>query len=178
MILKGSGSMIEAIQRTTPVDPRAQEFAGVSITLAAPLARFSLRAKDSALLGKLIGRDLPARIGQVAGEVACLGPDEWLLRAAEGTELPSCQGQPVSIADVSERSVCIVVEGPAALKVLSSGCPRDLSRLGVGQAARTVFETVEMIVVHEAADRYAVDVWRSFAPWLHAALVKAAGHLH
>jgi sarcosine oxidase subunit gamma len=53
---------------------------------------------------------------------------------------------------------------------LASGCPLDLERFAVGRATRTVFETVEVIVWREAADRFRVFVWRSFAPWLWHAL--------
>jgi sarcosine oxidase subunit gamma len=150
---------------------------GVTITLGAPLARYSMRARDPAALVRLIGRPVPAKIGEIAGEVACLGPDEWLLRTAEGTRVPDGAGQPLSVIDVSERQIALILEGPQAAEVLMAGCPRDLAKLAVGEARRTVFEGVEMIVLRTGAERFEVDVWRSFAPWLHLALTKAASHL-
>jgi sarcosine oxidase subunit gamma len=147
------------------------------ITTGPPLARYSLRARDTAALAKLIGRKLPTAIGTTESEVTCLGPDEWLLRAAEGTTVPDGAGQPLSIVEISERAVTLVLEGPRAAEVLMAGCPRDLDRFAVGQAARTVFEGVEMIVLRTAEQRFEVEVWRSFAPWLELALTKAASHL-
>jgi sarcosine oxidase subunit gamma len=57
--------------------------------------------------------------------------------------------------------------------VLSSGCPLDLAKMGVGRATRTVFETVEILVWREAEDRWHVEVWRSFATWLWHAFLAA-----
>mgnify|MGYP002134234170 CR=1 FL=1 len=68
------------------------------------LARYALRARDAKALSKLIGRPVPARIGQIEGEVACLGPDEWLLRAPAGTTLPDGAGLPLSVVEIGERN--------------------------------------------------------------------------
>lgn len=149
----------------------------VTVALGAPLARYVLRARDVAALAKLIGRKVPAKIGASEGEVVCLGPDEWLLRAAEGTQLPDSAGLPLSVVDVSDRAVTLVLEGPRAAEVLMAGCPRDFDKFAVGRAARTVFEGVEIIVLRVAEQRFEVEVWRSFAPWLHLAFTKAAAHL-
>lgn len=169
--------MVEASLRTAPVPAEPAVFPGVTITLAAPSVRYSLRARDAKLLGKLLGRKLPATIGQVEGDVACLGPDEWLLRTGADARLPDSAGQPVSVVEISERAITLVIEGPQAEAVLAAGCPRDLARFAVGQARRTVFEGVEIILWRSAVDRFEVDVWRSFAPWLHLALTKVASHL-
>ena len=148
-----------------------------TVTPGAPLARYSLRARDAALLGKTLGRKLPGKIGVWQDEVLCLGPDEWLLRAPAGTVVPLGEGQPLAVVDVSERALTLVVEGPRAHDVLSAGCPRDLGKLTVGEGRRTVFEGVEIVLLRTGEHRYEVDVWRSFAEWLHLALTTAAGHL-
>jgi sarcosine oxidase, subunit gamma len=57
-----------------------------------------------------------------------------------------------------------------------SGCPQDLDLFAVGKASRTIYETVEIILIREAKDRFHVEVWRSFAPWLWTALTEAATH--
>ena len=72
--------MADLATRTAPVPAEPASFDGVTIALGAPLARYSLRARDGALLGKLLGRKLPGKIGQTSDDVLCLGPDEWLLR--------------------------------------------------------------------------------------------------
>lgn len=143
---------------------------GVTLTLEPPASRWSLRARTAEALGAVIGRAVPTRIGETLDGIACLGPDEWLADLPAGTVVPDGAGQPVSVVDVSARSVVIRVEGASAARVLCSGCPLDLERFAVGRATRTVFETVEVIVWREQADMFRVFMWRSFAPWLWHAL--------
>ncbi len=149
---------------------------GVTISLAPPMARLSLRARQPQALETLLGVKIPKKIGGTAGGIACLGPDEWLMRASSGTKIAMGQGLPVAITDVSERSVCLIVEGPRAATLLMSGCPQDLDHFAVGKASRTIFETVEIILIRQSEQCFHVEVWRSFAPWLWAALSVAAGH--
>ena len=166
--------MSEALARIDPVSGSAVVANGVTLTLAEPMARFSLRARQPEALEQLLGFKLPRKIGASLDCAACLGPDEWLLRAAAGTKIASGSGQPVSITEISERSVCLIVEGARAAEVLASGCPLDLDRFAVGRATRTVFETVEIILLRTGEDRFQVEVWRCFAPWLRTALETAA----
>jgi sarcosine oxidase, subunit gamma len=146
----------------------------VTMTYAPPMRRFSLRARDPALLASIIGLPLPTRIGETEGNIACLGPDEYYARLPHDADLPRGAGQAVSIVDVSDRAVGIIVEGAGARTVLSSGCPLDLEHFAVGRTTRTIYETVEIILYRETDTRWHIDVWRSFAPWLWAALAKAA----
>ena len=169
--------MSDALARSEPVLAEPFVGEGATIALAPPLARFSLRARQAQALETVLGTKLPKRIGETEGGVACLGPDEWLLRAPVGTTLPTGAGLPVAITEISDRSVCLLVEGPRAADVLAAGCPLDLDRFAVGRATRTVFEAVEIIVLHTGDDRFEVEVWRSFAPWLKTALETAARQL-
>lgn len=169
--------MGDAPSRTAPVPAEPAAFDGVRIALGVSLARYSLRGRDPKSLGKLIGRKLPTRIGASEGDVACLGPDEWLLRAAEGTRVPDGSGMPVSVVEISTRAVTLVLEGSKAETVIQAGCPRDLGKFAVGEARRTLFEGIEIVLLRTAAERFEVDVWRSFAPHLHLALTKVASHL-
>ncbi|MFM5916039.1 MAG: sarcosine oxidase subunit gamma [Novosphingobium sp.] len=168
--------MADAALRTTPVPAGPAKFNGVTIALGAQLARFSLRARDTKALAKLIGRKLPAKIGSSEGDVCMLGPDEWLLRVPEGTMVPDGAGLPLAVVDIGERAVTLAIEGSRAEAVLQTGCPRDLSTFAVGEARRTVFEGIEMILLRTGSERFEVDVWRSFAPHLHLALTTAASH--
>ncbi|MFM2409210.1 MAG: hypothetical protein RL481_38, partial [Pseudomonadota bacterium] len=102
--------------------------------------------------------------------------DEWLLLADPGAAMPTGAGLPVAITDVSDRSIGIQVEGPRAAALIMTGCPQDLDRFPVGKASRTIFETVEIILIREAEHRFHIEVWRSFAPWLWTALTEAASH--
>ena len=169
--------MSDALWRAEPVAPEPFAVEGVTITLAPPMARFSLRARDRAVLESLLGRKLPAKIGATDGEIACLGPDEWLLRSTQSTAISRGEGLPLAVTDISERAICLVVEGPRAAEVLMAGCPLDLERFATGRATRTIFETVEIILIRSGEHRFEVEVWRSFAPWLHLALTTAAAQL-
>ena len=163
--------------RSEPVQEEPFVGEGVSIALAPAMARFSLRARQAQALETVLGIKLPKRIGETEAGIACLGPDEWLLRAPAGATLAIGAGLPVAITEVSERSVCLIVAGPRAAEVLAAGCPLDLDRFAVGRATRTVFETVEIILLRTGEDQFEVEVWRSFAPWLRLALETAAGQL-
>ena len=147
---------------------------GVTISAAAPMRRYALRARDPAALASVTGMALPARIGETAGGIAFLGPDEYYARLPVDTILPDGAGQPVSIVDISARAVGIVLEGERAIDVLAAGCPLDLVKWPIGRTSRTIFETVEIIITREAEARWHVEVWRSFAPWLWAAFSAAA----
>ena len=169
--------MSDALTRAEPIPPEPFAAPGVSITLASPMARFSLRARDVKALEGLLGRMLPARIGVTEGEIACLGPDEWLLRTTPGSAIPQGEGEPLAVTQISDRAICLVVEGPRAAEVLMAGCPLDLDRFDTGRATRTIFETVEIVLLRSGDTRFEVEVWRSFAPWLHLALTTAAAQL-
>ncbi|WP_353230864.1 sarcosine oxidase gamma subunit [Novosphingobium sp.] len=138
----------------------------VMIAPAAMMARWSLRARDAAVLASALGRTLPDRIGTALDGVAQLGPDEWYALLPDGTMLPDAAGQPLSVVDVSSRAVGFAVTGPGAVAALMRGCPLDLAQFAPGRATRTVFETVEIQVWMTAPETFHVEVWRSFAPWL------------
>jgi sarcosine oxidase subunit gamma len=156
------------------------EGSGARLSIASDLVRYSMRARDPAVLEGVLGREVPKRIGDTDAGIACLGPDEWYVVLPDNFDLPRGEGLPVSVVDVSSRALGMVLEGPGALAVLSSGCPLDLACLGVGRATRTVFETVEIVVWRESEERWYVEVWRSFATWLWhaflAAMPSSGGH--
>lgn len=166
--------MAESPIRNTPLPAAPFTAAGVTISAAPPLARWSLRARDRAALEGVIGRSLPARIGETLDGAICLGPDEWLLRAPLGSTLADAAGAPVAVVDISERAVGIALSGSAALAVIEAGCPRDVSRFAVGYATRTIFEGTEVLIERTGAEAFSIEVWRSFAPWLWTALTQAA----
>ena len=168
--------MSNMLSRSDPIAASLFAGNGVTISLAPPMARYSLRARQPQALETVLGVKIPKKIGGVEGGIACLGPDEWLMRAALGATIPSGQGLPIAITDVSERSFCLIVDGPNAAKLLMSGCPQNLDRFTVGKASRTIYESVEIILIRESEDRFHVEVWRSFTPWLWTALTEAASH--
>lgn len=149
----------------------------VRVTLLAPVARFSLRARaaDLPALGQALGLDLPQTIGDRARAgttgVLCLGPDEWHILAAEtdAAGLASAcaaiyDATPHSLTDISDREVSVLIEGPAASELLTLGCPRDIDRIAPGRGCRTVMDGVTVLLRRDAPDRFRLDIWRSFAP--------------
>jgi sarcosine oxidase, subunit gamma len=168
--------MSDLLIRSDPVQGAPFVASGVTISLAQPMARYSLRARQVWALETVLDLKLPKKIGDTLGDAACLGPDEWLLRTGQGTRIPFGEGLPVAVTDVSDRALCLIVQGPRAAEILMSGCPLDLDAFGVGRATRTIFETTEIIIIRTAADCFHIEVWCSFAPWLWAALTNAARH--
>lgn len=168
--------MSDLLTRSDPIPNAPFVAEGVTISLSPPLARYSLRARQGQALETLLGMKVPKRIGAIEGGIVCLGPDEWLMRAPSGTNIPMGTGLAVAATDVSERLVCLTVEGPKAAQTIMSGCPLDLHNFAAGRATKTVYEGVEIILIREAEDRFHVEVWRSFASWLWTALATTASH--
>ena len=153
---------------------------GVIVTLLPPATRVSLRLADPAAI------HLPTAVGtrsvQGSRTALCLGPDEWLIEAPEAeraalladlARIPA----PHSAVEVSDREITYALEGPAVLDLLATGCPRDLAAMPVGSGARTVFDTVQVVLTREGSDRFHLTVWRSFAPHVTALLDLATREL-
>lgn len=156
----------------------------VTVRELPPSARFSLRLAEGAqdAAGEVLGLTLPRAIGDTTtgGSVRALrlGPDEWVLVAPQAEHARIAGSfetfhRPASLVDISHREVTFAIDGPAAVDLLAHGCPRDLDRLAPGRGVRTVFDGVG-VVVWRFDDRFEVDVWRSFAPFLVALLDAAA----
>ncbi len=148
----------------------------VVVSLASPSARFSLRARgDLSLIETALGLKLPERIGQRSAdrgrEALRLGPDEWVLLAPQdeaGKLTTACADayseRPHSLVDISAREMTFVIEGARASELLTIGCPRDIAKIPEGEARRTVFDGVTVVLWIDAPTRYRLDCWNSFAP--------------
>lgn len=162
--------MAEALPRTDPVPTQALSLAGGTLALVTAAKRYSLRG-TAANLQASVPVKLPTNIGDVSdsgeGLAVMLGPDEWLLIGAVAGD---SAGQAVSITETTERQIGLAIEGPRAAELLMSGCPLDLERMATGRGTCTIYETVEIVVIKRGDSRFHVEVWRSFAPWLWAAL--------
>lgn len=158
-------------------------FDAVSVAVLSPVARFNLRIApvDLAVASKVFGLTLPTKIGAGVrnGDRAayCIGPDEWLLHAAEADQSAIMSGfdaaradTPHSITVLSDREIIIGITGPAAIDLLSTCCPLDLSRMAVGGAKRTVFDYAQIVLIRDGDDAFRLEVWRSFFPHVHGLL--------
>lgn len=157
---------------------------GVRLSDGGPAARFVLRGSEavaaaSAAFGVAIPTT-PLRAAAGAGRAALwLGPDEWLLlgpaaevEAIAATLGAALAGLPHSLVDVSHRQTGLVLEGPGAALALNAAVPLDLSLAAfpVGMAVRTIFEKAEIVLWRTDPERFHVEVWRSFAPYVRELL--------
>ena len=111
-----------------------------------------------------------------------LGPDEWLLIAEDGgPELAGALeaalvGFPHSLVDVSHRQCAIELSGPGAARLLNAGAPLDLDleAFPAGMVARTLLLKAEITLWRRDAERFRLEVARSFAPYVAAVLTASA----
>ena len=164
----------------------------VSVTALGPAARFSFRGGPAAVtaLGQAY-RCVPRQDACSAaadGDRAALwlGPDEWLLVGPDGDTASlfaslgaALADQPHSLVDVSHRNTAFDVVGDAASDILSEGCPLDFGdrAFPVGMCTRTVLAKAEVVFWRYAPDRYRLECWRSFAPYVRAFLGQAIENL-
>lgn len=162
----------------------------VSIAVLPPVARFNLRIalRDLDGASNAFGVALPGKVGQGAVRTDraawCLGPDDWLLHAPEGEQSAICADfdslratTPHSLTVISDREFTLQVSGPSVLELLSCGSPLDLSRMAVGCAKRTLFDTAQIVLIRDAEDAFRMEVWRSFFPHVHELLLIAKREL-
>lgn len=149
--------------------------------------RAILRSRPEATLAvaTAIGVDLPTTACRALAardlSALWLGPEEWLLLASPAAEsriarlAEKLAGSTCSLVDVSHRQVALIVEGGEAETILASGCPLDLAlpAFPVGMCTRTLFHKAEIVLWRTAPDRFHIEVWRSFAPYVDALLSEA-----
>ena len=179
----------EAIARRSILDGRALPDNGKVRAAPAPFAtRFILRGGEDVAgpIGAAFGVEPPVRPLASAAEgpraALWLGPDEWLLIAEdEPVDLASrleaaLAGVFHALVDVSHRQVAIELAGPGAARLLAAGVPLDLDLSGfpVGMATRTLLLKAEITLWRREAERFWLDVGRSFAPYVAAALTRSA----
>ena len=152
-----------------------------------PKARFLFRGREAAIeaAASAFGVALPREAcrSAEAGERAALwlGPDEWLLLAPEA-DAPAIAAAfrkvtaPHSLVDVSHRNTALALSGSKVTLVINSGCPLDLdlAAFPVGMCTRTLLNKAEIVLWRRAHDRFHVEMWRSFAGYVHGFLTDAA----
>jgi len=154
--------------------------AGRLVVAPAPdFARLALRG-DAAALGAAFGITLPAepcRAASAGDQTALwLGPDEWLLLAPPGTLDAAVAVPGAAVVDVGHRQVGLALDGLGAAEVLAAGCPLDLhvSAFPPGMCTRTVFGKAEIVLWRQDETRFHLEVWRSFAGYVHGLLAAAS----
>ena len=146
------------------------ERAGLRIARGPQGRRLLLRGPTPAL-SAAYGMALPTTPCRAAGSALWLGPDEWLL-----LDSPDAGPHPGSAVDVSDRQLALILEGNLAPDVLAAGCPLDLhpTAFPVGMCTRTVFGKAEIVLWRMDAQRWRIEVWRSFAAYVQGLMIEAA----
>ncbi len=152
-----------------------------------PQTRFVFRGREAAIAAATaaFGVALPREACRAAeaGERAALwlGPDEWLLLAPDGVgEAIAADfarvGAPHSLVDVSHRNTGLTLSGTKVKEVIAAGCPLDLdlAAFPIGMVTRTILNKAEIVLWRRAPDRFRLECWRSFAPYVHGFLTDAA----
>lgn len=177
--------MVDLANRTLVLEGARAGSATVSIKMAAPAYRLSLRAKADAVteLSQALDISLPQtpKTSTTSGLRAALwlGPDEWLvIDQGESNLMDACTSvtAPHSATDVSHRNTAIIVSGDGAEATLNAGCPQDLSLVvfPVGACTRTIFSKAEVVILRVAEDTFRVECWRSFADYVFGLLEEGA----
>lgn len=166
-----------ALERTGPL---ALHHA-VAVAPVGPRTRFSFRggAATLPLAGAAFGVTPPTEACRAASEgehaALWLGPDEWLLLAPEGKAAAlgqsleaALEGEPHSLVDISHRNAAFTITGAHAPAVLNAGCPLDFdpAAFPVGMCTRTVLGKAEVVLWRRSPQRFHLEVWRSFAPYV------------
>jgi sarcosine oxidase, subunit gamma len=155
---------------------------------SAPLARLTVRGEMTAIAAALAASTIPAVVeicrATIKGDWAALwlGPDEQLLIGPEqqgpalATELEAkLGGLDHAVVDVGHRQGAFELTGAQAAPLLNSGCPLDLrlAKFPVGMCTRTVLAKAEIVLWRRAPERFHLEIWRSFAPYLAQFFVEA-----
>ena len=110
-----------------------------------------------------------------------LSPDEWLLvgpRDVAERLVASFAGVPVpiSLVDISDRSLGLEVAGELAIHLLGGACPLDLERLDEGLCTRTLLGKA-MIMLWRRPSGWQVNYARSFDAYVTGLLAAIAADL-
>lgn len=153
-----------------------------------PMARFVFRGDEPArqTLARALGVKYPDTLRAESNDKLSLlwqGPDECLiLGSAEEKDKISGMIQnafrdlPHSLVDVSHRNVGLLLEGPDVETLLASAVQLDLSlpQFPIGMTTRTLLAKADITLWRQSAQRFHVDAWRSFSPYIFGILKEAA----
>jgi len=173
--------------RTPPARARAAGWSTLD-----PLSCWSLRVDLMAAAGRMAAAELPLAVdacrATTRGEWSALwlGPDEQLLLGPDSAHtqlaprlVAALEGIPNSIVDVSHRQAAIELSGPDATRLLALGCPLDfdLGPAPVGFCSRTVYAKAEVVLWRQDTQRFQLQTWRSFLPYVTGLLALGSQEL-
>lgn len=156
-------------------------FAGTTLATVPFMAQVGLRVEPgSAPAGRVetaLGLELPEanRVSESGGRRAIwLGPDEWLVVAADGEErslvalLEAAINGEGSVVDLSANRTGLELSGPEARTVLATCCSLDFHPRAFepGQCAQTLIHKAGVLIEQRDDDRYLLLVRPSFAAYV------------
>ena len=168
-------------------DSGAIEANGLRLETLADATRLNFRGNAAAAqaMGRAFGLALPQEAcrAAIAGDQAALwlGPDEWLLLAPPGAAArltaaaaTALAGLPHGLVEISNRQIALGLSGRHAATVLAGGNPLDfdLRAFPVGMCTRTILGKAEIVLWRTEPDRFHIEVWRSFAPYVRGFLAE------
>lgn len=159
------------------------EQSAVALAWAAPALRLSVRgdlhaaASVGVALGVLLG-SAPCRAVITRQRTALwLGPDEWLVLAAETDRelLAETVSVAASIVDVSHGFAGIDVTGPRAAWCINAfnALDLDLAAFPVGACTRTVLGKAQIVLWRVEQEAFRIEAARSLAGYVWACLEAA-----
>jgi sarcosine oxidase subunit gamma len=167
------------------LDTGVIEADGVRLETLPDFTRLNFRGAEGAVqaMETVFGPALPreaCRAALGADRAALwLGPDEWLLLTLPGVGESLIEGAeaqlatlPHSLVDISNRQIALGLSGRHAATVLSGGNPLDfdLAAFPVGMCTRTILGKAEIVLWRTEPERFHIEVWRSFAPYVRGFL--------
>lgn len=164
-----------------------------AITRLESRALINLRgsADAQAAFSQALGCVIPAQPNTVSGselfDILWLGPDEWLIVAAQAEE-PRLQarlsdaatGLFAAVTPVSDQYAMFAINGPEAREIMVQGCGIDLhpGRFRPGQCARCGFARTKAIVqMLDASPVYRLFIESTYAHYMQQWFAAAAGAL-
>jgi sarcosine oxidase subunit gamma len=171
-----------ALWRRTPLEAPAGEllpvsYDGLAMEPIGPRTVINLRGRIedagfAAAMKEASGAELPVTANRWNGDggraAIWLGPDEWLIVAADGEAAPLEQairaarpGDPwLSVVDLSQSYAALLLSGPRTRELLAKGCPLDLHprAFGSGSCAQSTLAKAR-VLLRAVEDGAAVEVW-------------------
>jgi len=145
----------------------------VSLTALPPVCRLLIRGDAASI--DLVLPDACRATAHHGHALLWLGPEEFLLLAADETMPRVAIRPPACIVDVSHRQTALSVSGRRADCAINAACALDLhpAVFPVGMCTRTVFGKAEIVLWRTADATFRIEVARSYAPYVWALLEEA-----
>ncbi|GAB3591963.1 sarcosine oxidase subunit gamma [Acetobacter peroxydans] len=164
------------------------DLAGFDLVAGPSLTRWVFQGREAAMQAACaaVGCAVPDMLAVTQAEGATalrLGPYEVLFllepavaRGVSAAWAGALAGVAHSLVEVTARQGALSVSGPRAAEVLGCLSPLDFApgSFVPGTATRTLLDKADGMIWRQAEDRFHLEVWTSFLPYVTAMLKNAA----